>query len=89
MDPTHPLSSWCEGTSLDAAREDAPFQLVLPETDVASTRTIPDVWECPSGEFYFEFGSGVTIRYGLNDIKDPRGNGTDSRGSTRSSPSAG
>jgi hypothetical protein len=71
MDPTHPLSSWCEGSSLDAAREDAPFQLVLPETDVASTRTISNVWECPFGEFYVEFGSGVTIRYGFNDINDP------------------
>lgn len=71
MDPTHPLSSWCEGTSFDRARDDAPFELVLPETGVASARTISNVWECPSGEFYVEFGSGVTIRYGFNDIDDP------------------
>jgi hypothetical protein len=68
-----PIALGCGGspTTLAAATIQMPFQLELPDTDLASLSTIEEVLICAPDQVEIDFSSGVIETLGVNHLADP------------------
>jgi hypothetical protein len=74
--PQHDIPAFatpCGGSesSLEAVQETAPYEVMLPHSEMAHPDNLQTVWDCPADGILLEFGSGVTVFYDVSTIADP------------------
>lgn len=58
-------------TTVDDARRDLPFELLVPETERASEQNLSKIAECGQDAVKMTFSSGITIGMRVSHLEDP------------------
>ena len=66
-----PLKDRCQASSVEEAKTDAPFELIQPQSTLASPLNLVAVWSCPGTVFVLEYPADLTVWESLNDLRDP------------------
>jgi hypothetical protein len=70
MPAVPPISKTCTPWTIEQARANSPFDVLLPHVPLANASSVTHVWNCPA-DVTEQFASGISIEFEHNTIADP------------------